>query len=146
MRGSILWNQSKLPEELPGSLNLLVLLLSRLWACSPYPHLTLLYWSPAKPRRGLFLLSFSPCTSTSVRPPPQSCFSGEPFSSSTTRHRAKILGPSLRGCTTKQHSFKEHTGCMSQKKNNKKRFAWQQRKKLGHASQQSHMYSPFPEA
>ena len=89
--GPILWNQSGLPKELVGPLNLLVLLLSS-HPLSPYPHLTLLYWYPAMPRRGSRSLA-----SPTLAPLQRAFHAGEGLSSVYTRKRAQAnRGPSLK--------------------------------------------------
>lgn len=51
----ILWNQSRLPKELPGSLNLLVLLLSRQSARSTLPPSLSFVVISSEAKEGLFL-------------------------------------------------------------------------------------------
>lgn len=93
----ILWNQSELPKELPGPLNLLVLLLSRQSACFTLPPSLSFVLISSKAKEGLFLSllrSLSPFLST--LPPLQSAFhAGEALSSGSTRKRTRNghLGP-----------------------------------------------------
>lgn len=107
----ILWNQSRLPKELPGSLNRLVLLLSRQSARFTLPPSLAFVVISSEGKEGLFLpLPVSP-PSYPPSPPLQSAFhAGERLSSSST-HKNKPNGlfqPVI--LSTSSYSVKEYTG------------------------------------
>lgn len=69
---------------------------------SPYPHLSLLYWSPAKPRRGFFSLSLPLSLPLSIYPSATaerfSCRRGSFIGLHTQKNqKTATSGPSLQG-------------------------------------------------
>lgn len=93
----ILWNQSKLPKELPGPLNLLVLLLSRQSACFTLPPFLSFVLISSKAKEGL---------SRSFLPPLQNTFhAGEGLSSGFTRKRAQQLAQACHSKACLQCTF-----------------------------------------
>lgn len=87
----ILWNQSKLPKELPGPLNLLVLLLSRQSACFTLPPF--LFCTDLQQSQGgaFFPLSISPSTTAELF----SCRKGSFIRLHTQESPTASRGPSL---------------------------------------------------